>query len=87
MAKVENIFSSAYYLQKWTEAEEKYAEEVNLAGVKSTKDGNSDIEFVTDRLKALKDNIEYYKKLYEKAYDSENNIKPNKRLLNAFWGC
>ena len=86
MSKVTSIFSSSYYKQKWQEAEEQYAKDVQLAGVKSTGDGNSDVEFLSDRLKALRENIDYYKSEYEKAYNSENGNSKYKRMKTSMWG-
>ena len=86
MSKVTSVNSSAYYLQKWTDAQTAYDDEcLKLAGVKSTKNANDILEFES-RLESMQKVIDNYKTLYENAYDSENNAKKYRPLRTYNWG-
>lgn len=79
MSCIPPLESSAYYLEKIQELEAKYAEELDLAGVEQVSEGDSYIEY-DDRLKALENAINRYKKLYIEAcnYEKYGTTKPNK---------
>lgn len=80
MSMVKSIKTSAWYLQKWTEMEDKIAEEIELIAVRQAENGEDQIEFYEDRISKLKDMAEYYKGKYEEAYLEEKNMKKTKRL-------
>lgn len=86
MTMVQTVFSSAYYLTKWQEAETEYANAEDLEAVKYAGEGNSKVEFLSDKLKAIRDRIDYYKSKYEDAYKIENGGNKYNRLKTTMWG-
>ena len=86
MTMVQTVFSSAYYLTKWQEAETEYANAEDLEAVKYAGEGNSKVEFLSDKLKAIRDRIDYYKSKYEYAYKIENGGNKYNRLKTTMWG-
>lgn len=86
MSMVQNVFGSTYYLQKWQEAETEYANAEDLEAVKYAGEGNSKVEFLSDKLKAIRDRIDYYKSKYEDAYKIENGGNKYSRLKTTMWG-
>lgn len=86
MTMVQTVFSSAYYLTKWQEAETEYANAEDLEAVKYAGEGTSKVEFLSDKLKAIRDRIDYYKSKYEEAYKIENGGNKYNRLKTTMWG-
>lgn len=86
MTMVQTVFSSAYYLTKWQEAETEYANAEDLEAVKYAGEGSSKVEFLSDKLKAIRDRIDYYKSKYEDAYKIENGGNKYNRLKTTMWG-
>jgi hypothetical protein len=86
MSMVQTVFSSAYYLTKWQEAETEYANAEDLEAVKYAGEGSSKVEFLSDKLKAIRDRIDYYKSKYEEAYKIENGGNKYSRLKTTMWG-
>lgn len=86
MSQVQTIFTSAYYLQKWKEAEEEYAIATDLEAVKYAGAGTERVEFLSDKLDAIRKRIEYYKDKYNEAYAVENSGSKYKRMKTYMWG-
>ncbi len=86
MTMVQTVFGSAYYLVKWQEAEEEYANAEDLEAVKYAGEGNSKVEFLSDKLTAIQKRIDYYKSKYEEAYKIENGGSKYGRLKTTMWG-
>ena len=80
MSMVSSIYTSAYYLQKWKEVEDKIADEIELVAVKIAENGDDKLEFHDDRMKGLQKLADYYKGKYEKAYKKENGLNSTNRL-------
>jgi hypothetical protein len=63
--------TSSWYKIQIDKIELLIADEINLAGVTETGDGNSNVKF-SDRLSALNKQLEKYQIAYDKAVSSEN---------------
>lgn len=63
--------TSGWYKTQIDKLEVTIANEINLAGVTETGDGNSNVKF-SDRLKALNIQLDRYKKDYDLAVALEN---------------
>ncbi len=84
MSKICTAKTASQYLVLWREVEAKIEDEINLTAVKQAENGVDTLEFISDRLKGLRDLAEYYKLKYEQAYACENNNNTRPARLKTY---